>query len=172
MKRVAIPGACPALVQDIATAAVRLEDDALQFEQNDVGSPFGSSFVDPAMTLEEYWRQRNGEVAAPAPDRTVQVIANAAPFDSFTIDAEILVDRTAQTRFTTADLADLLGILPPSVRKGIWRGNIPEPRWPAKTPLDSHRWSYRQTVEIVAARLRRSARLTDGAADCMQRNCA
>jgi hypothetical protein len=81
-------------------------------------------------------------------------VAEIADWDSDLFDAEIMVERTGMSVFTSADLAEFLGITPEAMIRRLGRGKLPAPRWPSAGFADTHRWSARQVVGILAELLR------------------
>lgn len=151
MKEIEVDGGNAAKVQDAAVDEVRLP-----FELQ----PLYADDGEHAITLEEYRRQERAPfLPPPGGVPTFPPSDDEHPHDSYTVDAEILVDRWAVADFTVEALEHLLDLAPGGVRKRMQSGRLPEPRWPGSGTgehHEAHRWTRSQVIEIVADRRRRA----------------
>lgn len=164
MRRITVEGGNPAWVQDVATQTVCLPDDdevTQRLAATDYGQLRDDANTLGTITLGEYWEQRcaGQPTVLPFCQLAPFLPPPSAPHDSFTVDAEILVERAGHAVFTAADIGALLGCGPSGVRHRLAAGNVPKPRFPSYKATDGenvpHRWAPAQVVEILAAHLRR-----------------
>lgn len=157
MKAIQQPGCVTALVHDAAFDEVRLPDELHAESKPDEWNLF---LIEPehTLTLEEYWTERNREPTRQTVMLVPAVPADDEPYDSYTIDAEIRVERVGLSAFATADLAALLGVSGRVVRYRMFGGLLPAPRWPAHNDPHAgnvpHRWTATQVVGVLARQAR------------------
>lgn len=151
MREVSYPGSMPATVTDIAAGEVRMPDD-------DYGDNRFRDLPHDTLTLAEYWEARNSPPKQQTPCRRSDDDVDtyeAAPFDDYTVDAEVIIGRLSSHDFTTVVVGQLIGILPSAVLARIRTGDLPRPAIPATAANGPNRWSTEQVIEIVADHLRR-----------------
>lgn len=150
---------CPtAFVPAAAIDDVRLPDDLASDRDFDLNHTLADD--EHTITLGEYWDARNAAPAEPtdcSPAKR-QPLAVADPYDTFTVDAEIQIDRLGLSRFTAADIGALIGVSDQVIRYRMRRAALPDPRWPSvkdgRSSWTPHMWARSQVVSIFAAHLR------------------
>lgn len=164
MKWIDSPGSNSACVPDIATETPRFpHDDKPPVFECFTLDQFVWNDEELALTREGYIKQRaKDEAGSSLPAMYVvdtRTEQTNEPYDGFTVDAEILVDRAGiHENFTVNDLASLLGTQSSQIHKWIAVGKVPKGRRDADITDDIGRlimhWKRSETIEILARRLR------------------